>query len=75
MKTFNATKVAKDEIELTSSKDLEDFYEYLEKEENFILKWNEGTVTRSEIKRGADIKSKVINGDMNISAKEPRGGK
>jgi len=73
MKTFNATKVTANSIELTTAEVLQDLYDIIDKEENFILSWSEGTVRQAEVMIANNLKAKVSTGDLKLTAKS--GGK
>ena len=73
MKTFIATKVDDNSIELADSKKLEDLYKTIDSEENFILQWTEGDVEQSEVKISNNLNSKVKNGDILLTAKTAGG--
>jgi len=70
MKTFIATRVDDKSIELANSKDLEDLFNCIDKDESFILQWYEGTTKLSKVIIGNNYSSKVKNGDVTLSAKE-----
>lgn len=70
METFHATTVSDTEIVLADSKDLERLSETISDEENFILSWIEEGVKKSKVMIGNNINSKVINGDIILSAQE-----
>ena len=68
IKTFRATKFDEKEIQLTDSKFLKDLYKTIEKEENFLLLWKEGSVEKSRLIMGNDMIGKVKNGDIVLSS-------
>jgi len=70
MKTFIATRVDDNSIELANSKDLEDLFDCIENDETFILQWVEGSTKLSKVVIGNNYSSKVKNGDVTLSAKE-----
>jgi len=70
MEKFLATKVDDTIIELTSSDDLDQLYDMLDKDENFILQWNEGKVLHSELKIATNISGKVKTGEITLKSKE-----
>ena len=70
MEKFKASKVKDDLIELESSADLENLYNTIEKEENFIVEWVEGDVKKSTVIIGNNLFSKVKNGNLQLTAQE-----
>jgi hypothetical protein len=72
MEKFMATKVDDKTIELKSSNDLEKLYGLLDKDENFILQWVEGTEVRSEVKVATNISGKVKTGEIVLKSREAR---
>jgi len=74
MEKFKATKYNEKGIELTGSNELQKLYDFLQKEEDFILEWEEGDVLRSKVMFGTHIASKVKSGDIELSAKTSTGG-
>lgn len=70
MKKFLATKVDDNFIELSNVDDLDNLYEMLDKDENFILQWNEGDVLHSELKLATNISSKVKTGEVILKSKQ-----
>ena len=70
METFKATKVSNDFIELTCAVDIEKLYDCLDKDENFILQWNEGEVLHSELTIATNISAKVKTGEMAVRSKQ-----
>ena len=76
MEVFKATEYIEGElIELEDSEELEDLYQTIENEENFILQWDENRLLKSEVIMVTNISSKVKNGEMKLTAKERHGGK
>ena len=68
MKKYKATKFEKGVIELTSSEKLEELYQTIEKEENFVLEWKEGDVSRSKLIVATDMMGKIKTGDIELCA-------
>ena len=75
MKTFIATKVDDNNIELADSQQLEELYNTIESEENFILEWMEGSVKHCEVKIANNMRAKVKNADILLTAKSGGGKK
>ena len=75
MKKYKATKFEKGIIELTSSEKLEELYKTIEQEENFVLEWKEGDVSRSKVIVGTDMMGKIKTGDIELCAVSTAGGK
>ena len=69
MKEFKATKYEDGVLELTSTKEMKELFDIIEKEENFVLEWVEGDVLMSQIMIGNNIAAKVKNGDISLTAK------
>ena len=70
MEKFLATKIGDNFIELSSANQLEKLYDMLDKDENFILQWTEGSVLHSELKIATNISSKVKTGEVLLKSKE-----
>lgn len=70
METYNATKLSDNLIELTNSNDLEKLYKTIDEENNFIIKWIEGNVTQSKVMISNNLKAKVLNEEIILSAKQ-----
>ena len=62
-------------IQLKSSEELDNLYQIIESEENFILQWTEGEKLKSEVIIVTNISSKVKTGEMKLTAQEQNGGK
>lgn len=69
MKKFEATKYDGKTLELQSSERIQELYELLEKEENFILEWTEGTVKMGRLMIGTELFPKIKAGDLALTAK------
>ena len=69
MKTFIATKVDDNNIELANSEQLEELYNTIDAEENFILEWMEGNVKQSAVKIANNLRAKVKNADILLTSK------
>jgi len=72
MESFNATKYNDNIIELTSANEIEKLWKQIEQENDFILQWNEGGVIQGRMIIGSDLKSKIRNGDIMLSSKNPK---
>ena len=72
MKKFNAKKCDDKVIELTSSSDLEDLFNTILREQDFIIQWNEGKEQKSELIIGTDLASKIKTGDIKIISSETK---
>ena len=72
MEKFHATKVNDKLIELAKSEDLERLCGFIEKEENFILEWNEDNAKKSQVFFGGNLMIKVKTGDLSLTALEKK---
>jgi hypothetical protein len=72
MKTIIATSNKDSVIELQSAQAIEELYDLINDDENFILQWGEGSVTHSELIMTTNIAGKVKTGDLVIKAKSAR---
>lgn len=70
MKKFLATKVDETYIELSNVDEIDELYEMLDKDENFILQWKEGSVLHSELKIATNISGKVKTGEILLKSKQ-----
>lgn len=70
MKSFFATTYKPNAIELASSKELDDLYNTVVAEENFILKWKDGKMLRSEVIIASMFVAKIKTGDLKLTAHE-----
>ena len=68
MEIFNAISYEKNEIKLDNNKQLEELYNMIDTEANFILTWTENNKDRSEIIISSNIKAKVKTGDIVLSS-------
>ena len=75
MKKFKATKYKEGLIELSDAKQLEEAYNTIQKEEDFILEWKEGEVIKSEVMISTDFSSKLKTGDIKLTACQAGGTK
>lgn len=69
MKRFEATKYKEGVIELTSPEALQELYNVIDNEENFILVWVEGNVEQAEVIVGNNLSAKIRNGDIKLTSK------
>ena len=70
MRRFKATTYKGNMIELTSPEELQELYDIIDSEENFILVWYEGSVEQSELMIGNNLSAKVKNGDIKLTSKK-----
>lgn len=75
MEKFKARTVNDDLIELESSSDLENLYNTIEKEENFIVEWLENGVKKASVIIGNNLLSKVKSGNLQLLSSQVNGGK
>lgn len=73
MKKFNATTYKENMIELVSHEALQELYETIDNEENFILIWEEGKIEQSEVIIANNLSAKIKNGDVKLTSKKPSG--
>jgi len=73
MKTFNAKEYTEDRIELEDNNKLEELYNTIENEENFILLlYLNNNLKKSVIVISSNLKAKVANGDIILSSSEEK---
>ena len=74
MKTIKAISFKKQVIEFSNSTELHALYNILEKEENFILQWNEEGLQKSQVMVCKKFKLKVSSGQLKLIAQQKKGG-
>lgn len=72
MEKFKATKYDGKNIELESIEQMAKLYELAEKEQNFILVWNEDSEEKAITKIGVDVFPKIKTGDIILTAREKK---
>ena len=73
METYKANSVSDVMIVLSSSKDLDEVYQKLDVDENFILQWTEDGRTVSEVIVATNLSGKVKTGEITLMAEEKNG--
>jgi len=75
METFEAKIYRPELIVLANPNELAKLYSLIEKDENFIIKWSEGTIANAEVIVATHIAGKVKNGEMKLKSESNIGGK
>jgi len=70
MKTIKAIEINGFHIVLSSQKSIEEVFNLIEKDENFILQWNKDGEIKSELMIASNISSKIKNGEIVLRSTE-----